>query len=633
MVKCGQHRKLFVKVVEGTSSAPSKRGVQFTLRIETLTFIQAGPASKLFQAKLFPILLIAAAGLIFTLPAIIYGIPFLSDDGVSHHALWYTQFSTQLWAGDLYPRWLMGMNEGLGSPVFYYYPPVPFFLTSLLKPFFSGDLHGWQQLGLSASLALIASGLCAYLWLKDLTNRNSALPAAVLYMATPYHLAADLYIRGSFAEYWAFVWMPLILFFTHKIVNANKLAVAGLAFSYALLLMTHLPTTLIFSPIPVCYALYISGSGQKVRVIGKVLTGLALGVGLSAVFLWPAMTTQQLVFLDRMTTGYFSYKNWLLFSNFSVWQEEKLPLLLLTLDLTAIACCAFVITRIHPHKPTRQLNIFWLVVALASIFMMTDLSRPLWLMFPVVQKIQFPWRFNAILSLATTALLAVSIHSFRKSRGGWMRAIRTAVILLIATWLPATGWAIWRAYPFHNPSQEEINYKNREIEQEREVPEYYPRWNTAMAEVDWEISSSEKNWDDSMDRKFESLLQRVGQSEGSLSRFNIVEGTGQVRIASWRPGYIDLRVDTSAGMKIDVSQFYFPYWTAHLPAESSNLTVQPSQPDGLINLSIPPGTHEVLLEMKRSKAEITGEIISLISLVITLSYIAVNRRTKRFAPR
>jgi hypothetical protein len=427
--------------------------------------------------------------------------------------------------------------------------------------------------------------------------------------------------------------MPFILFFTHKIVNANKLAVAGLAFSYALLLMTHLPTTLIFSPIPVCYALYISGSGQKLRVIGKVLTGLALGVGLSAVFLWPAMTTQQLVFLDRMTTGYFSYKNWLLFSNFSVWQEEKLPLLLLTLDLAAIACCAFLITRIHPHKSTRQLNIFWLVVALASIFMMTDLSRPIWLMFPVVQKIQFPWRFNAILSLATTALLAVSIHSFRKSRGGWMRVIRTGVVLLIATWLPATGWAIWRAYPFHNPSQGEINYKNREIEQEREVPEYYPRWNTAMAEMDWEISGSEKNWDDSMDRKFESLLQRVGQSEGSLSRFNIVEGTGQVRIASWRPGYIDLRVDTSAGMKIDVSQFYFPYWTAHLPAESSNLTVQPSQPDGLINLSIPPGTHEVLLEMKRSKAEITGEIISLISLVITLSYIAVNRRTKRFAPR
>src|SRR3979409_34623 len=120
------------------------------LRIEMLSLIKAGPASKVFELKLFPIVVIAGAGLIFTLPAIIYGIPFFSDDGVSHHALWYTQFSTQLWAGDLYPRWLMGMNEGLGSPVFYYYPPVAFFLTSLPKPIFPGDAYGWHQLGLSA---------------------------------------------------------------------------------------------------------------------------------------------------------------------------------------------------------------------------------------------------------------------------------------------------------------------------------------------------------------------------------------------------------------------------------------------------------------------------------------------------
>src|SRR5882724_12268628 len=129
-----------------------------------LSFIKAEAASKVVQSKLFPVLVIGTAGLVFTIPAIIYGIPFFSDDGVSHHAVWYIQFSTQLWAGDFYPRWLIGMNEGLGSPVFYYYPPAPFFLTSLLKPFFRGDLHGWHQLGLSASLALIGSGFCAFWW-------------------------------------------------------------------------------------------------------------------------------------------------------------------------------------------------------------------------------------------------------------------------------------------------------------------------------------------------------------------------------------------------------------------------------------------------------------------------------------
>ena len=154
-----------------------------------------------------------------------------------------------------------------------------------------------------------------------------------------------------------------------------------------------------------------------------------------------------------------------------------------------------------------------------------------------------------------------------------------------------------------------------------------------MAEMDWETSSNEKDWDESMNRKFESLLQRVGQSGGNLSKFNIVEGTGQVRINHWTPGRIDLDIETPAGMKINVSQFYYPNWTAHLLAESSSLTVQPSQPDGLISLSIPQGSHEVLLEVKRSKAETTGQIISLISLVNTLSYIAMNRRRNRLRNR
>ena len=147
-----------------------------------------------------------------------------------------------------------------------------------------------------------------------------------------------------------------------------------------------------------------------------------------------------------------------------------------------------------------------------------------------------------------------------------------------------------------------------------------------MAETDWETSKDEDEWDESMSRKFESLMERVGQSGGELSRFNIVEGTGQVRIAGWKPGRIQLHVETPANLKINVSQFYYPNWTAHLLDESANLSLQPSWPDGLISLSIPQGSHEVLLELKRSRAETIGQIISLISLVITLSYIAVNRR-------
>ena len=570
-----------------------------------------GKLASMTRRSLFPILVLILAGIILTAPVLIYGIPFFSDDAVTHHALWYVEFSQQLWAGDLYPRWLMGMNHGLGSPVFFYYPPVPFFVTSLLRPFFREDSHGWYQLGVSASAALIASGACAYAWLKQIAGRNSALAAAVLYMATPYHLASDLYVRGSLAEYWAFIWMPLILFFTHRTVQGHKLAAAACALSYALLIMTHLPTTLIFSPIPICYAFYMAGPGRRLKVTGWIIGAMTLGAGVSFVYLWPALTTQHFVFLERMSTGYFSYKNWLFFTNLSLWPVEKFLVLLVLADLAGIACCTFLITRRSGNTTTARLNAFWYAVASAAMLMMTRLSTPIWLGVPVLQKIQFPWRFNAIVSLATTALLAMAISSFKRRDSRSFKIVTVLALFFVFAWIPGTGWAILQAYPFHIVDQEDVNYKYREIAEQREAPEYYPRWNLIMAEMNWESSVNEDEWDGQLNSRFQSLLQRTGESKVA-----VIEGTGGVNVSSWKPGEIRLQTSTPAGMQIRVSQFYFPNWTAQLNSVPTNINIEPTKPDGLISLSIPSGEHEVLLRLQQGPAERVGEMISLISIAL-----------------
>ncbi len=171
--------------------------------------------------------LIIGAGLLLSLPLLVYGLPFHSSDGVQH-AIFYSHFSSQLWAGEFYPRWLMGMNGGLGAPSFFYYPPVPYYLTALLKPIFAQDIQGWHQLGVSSALAVAASGVCAYLWLKKIATQKAAFVAALIYMAMPYHLATEIYDRGAFAELWTFVWMPLILLFTEEISRRHRSAVIGL---------------------------------------------------------------------------------------------------------------------------------------------------------------------------------------------------------------------------------------------------------------------------------------------------------------------------------------------------------------------------------------------------------------------
>lgn len=572
-----------------------------------------------------PFILIVLVGFILTLPVLFYGAPFRGDDAVIH-ASWYIHFSEQFWSGDLYPRWLVGMNHELGSPVFFYYPPVPYFLTSLLRPFFANDPFGWYQLGVSASLATVFSGLFAYLWLKQLVNETSAVIAAILYMAGPYHLAADLYIRFSFAEYWAFVWLPLILYFTHRIVHGKRLAFIGFAIGYGLLIMTHLPTTLIFSLIPITYA-FVLKTDQRVRTLGRILVSMVAGIGLSAIYLYPAMSMQKYVFLDRMGTGYFSFENWLFFINFSLWTEDKSIILLLVLDLLGIAVCAFVISRTNTEKREGKLRLFWLFTAIGSALMMTELSKPIWLIFYPLQWIQFPFRFSVILTLAVTVLGAFALSNYQESRSSTNIFVKIFCFLLIVSWIPVFFWAVLTAFSVQDTERQTIIHK---VELSREAPEYRPRWNESMKKVDWEISKDIDNWDTHMEKEYGDLLQRVGETKAGVLNIKIVEGMGQVDVVSWKSREIILRAKADSEMKIHVSQFYFPNWTALIEVQQNDLTVEPSQPDGLLSLTIPNGDYDIKLTLTKSTEEITGQLISIISIVCLMIYVAAIGKAKMY---
>ncbi|WP_240036357.1 hypothetical protein [Aeromonas hydrophila] len=128
-----------------------------------------------------------------------------------HHLLSGHYFALQLWQGELYPRWLMAMNCGFGSPTFFFYPPLPYYVSALFAGPHPLAHQAIYTLLWSASLALLLSGLFTYLWLRRFSTSGRALATSLIYLALPYHLALDLYARFALAEFWAFVWVPLIL--------------------------------------------------------------------------------------------------------------------------------------------------------------------------------------------------------------------------------------------------------------------------------------------------------------------------------------------------------------------------------------------------------------------------------------
>ena len=92
---------------------------------------------------------VAAAGLALSFPVWFYGWAAAGD--VVFHASWYAHVSAQLAAGELYPRWLAGMNAGLGSPAFYHYPALPYHFASLSALFVPDGEYNLRALGAAAN--------------------------------------------------------------------------------------------------------------------------------------------------------------------------------------------------------------------------------------------------------------------------------------------------------------------------------------------------------------------------------------------------------------------------------------------------------------------------------------------------
>lgn len=534
------------------------------------------------------------------------------------HAMWYTNFARQFFAGELYPRWLSEMNGGLGSPVFFFYAPLPYYLTLLFTPFLPSGTYGLRHLGASVSLAVIASGFAAYFWLKLITNENSAAVASVLYMLMPYHLGIDLYGRVAFAELWAFVWMPLILRCVHLIGSGRvRFGVAALALSYAALIMTHLPTVLIFSPIPPLLALFATTKNegrqqQQQRATLFTVAGMSLGIGLAAVYLIPAMWTQDYVSLPEMQASRYG-ERWLQFPQLTL-RDMEAQLSWATLTTFALAACALALTRGNkPRDATlreshddarRREKIFWFAVAAASVLLMTPASNFVWQLFTPLQSIQFPWRFNATLCLAATALVAHALHTQGKPRGVFKVSALVVACLLVLSW---AAFTMWRAAPAMHMGRGALGDVARQrLRESRDAPEYRPAHAASTQEL-----------------AFAELMERICKTGDARARVCPVEGTGSFNVELWTPREIALTVETAQGVAFNVNQFYYPGWAAYVGGRAHPLT--PSQPDGLLYLALPPGTHALKLRLEKTKHESIGQLVSASSVVVLLVWLVAGQ--------
>jgi hypothetical protein len=529
-------------------------------------------SSSVGGGRYWNIAVVLAASVALAFPVLHYGMPDGHDS--YDHVSRYSSVSNQLRQGEIYPRWLAGMNSGLGSPALFVYAPLAYFVPGLLSPLLRLGFGKNEilELGISVWLALALSGLSARLWLRSVASSRAATLAAILYMLMPYHLTIDLYTRGAIAELWAFVWMPLTLYFAGQFIRGpSKFATVGLAVSYAALIFTHLLITFIFTPILLVVTFFLANPGNRLAATRNAVVSLMLGTGISAAYLVPALAHKKNVSSERDYLAQ-TYDRHFIFTGrvwtAHTWDDKFLrKTSWLTLSTAAVAAFAFFLS-LRPNRKSRP-EVFWAGIALASLIMMFPVSQLLWRVIPALPSIQFPWRFNTILALATAVLLASAVDSVRGSWSAWRGLLSAAISCVALLWMGVAAKDVL----FRSP------------------------WKPAMLRPfgdslipDWAI------WTDPQFLNPQGMARLNAQS-------TIREG--QISVDQWSPREIKFTSHNQNDNWLIAHRFYYPGWIATTEAGRA-LPVGPSPGTGLIQVKVPSGINKVRLMLPWGWSEKLG---------------------------
>ncbi|HEX6135414.1 MAG TPA: hypothetical protein VFZ24_15700 [Longimicrobiales bacterium] len=526
------------------------------------------------------ILILAAFAVLLCLPLLLTGIPRASDDGL-FHVLAFRHFAEQLFAGHAYPRWLPDMNAGYGSPLFFYYAPAAYYAAALLSPVTFWTSDPWLEIGFAAWAAIAISGIALYGWLRGATTRRAALAAAILYMVVPYHLAIDTYVRGAYAEVWAFAWLPLVPAAVRARVGIA--AVLAMAVAVALLLTTHPPTALLLAPFAAAYAAFESRRARSVKPLLGAVAGATLGSALAAAYLMPALLLRDAVFADVMQWGMLNFRRWFLFDAAPDPPFKRQLTLMLTTMAGTILVAELVVRRAARAAAVRR---FWVVAGAIAFVAMTAIALPLWEQLRVLQQVQFPWRLGSVLSLALAAAVAhaVAAHTGSAEVPALVRFVYAPGIALL--WLAFTAQMM--------------------------LPRQAPPWiqpmydRDALPAVEYRPADSEFLWRTRTDDG-RTLLP-------GAPRVTAVRGAGTASVLSWESRRIELRTSAGGPMTLELRQLHFTGWTAR-PLSGDTPIPTRASPLGLLWIDVPPGRHTLTLSLTRTAAERQGSLVSIIAFL------------------
>jgi len=525
------------------------------------------------------LVLIAAFALVAMLPMYFCGVTG-GNDQAQHYQFAWTVYES-LKSGEIYPSLAGGTNHGFGDVGLRFYPPLTYYILAAAY----GALGDWYYATMLAfTLVFFAGGVGIYLWASEELDRETSLIAAAIYTFAPYHLNL-IYTNGLMAEFFATAILPFCFLYLTRICRGGRwLDVVAFAVAFALLVLTHLPLTIIGAIAMAVYALVLIKKETWLAAIGKCFSAAALAAAMTA-FYWTRMLPE-LDWVKHSSQKYFettwSYAaNYLLIpSHFTRFGEDALNLWLADLMLFAtllIAIPSMVWLIVNKTSITRYVMAV-MIVAAFSVFMTTPLSSVIWDNFAGLQKVQFPWRWLSIVTAFTAVFAAVGIKKavdILRTNNSYAYAIGFGAVLVVFVFMAAF---IMKGSTYTPHAA--LNQQLASIPDSNGCECWWPVWAGSSA---------------------------FGQTE----RINVASRTAAVK--EWAVKHKTFEIGPGAPSSATIAVFYYPHWHASVNGGEIQVT---KTDDGRISLPVPAEASEVDLVFREPAHVKTANTLSILAWAV-----------------
>lgn len=526
--------------------------------------------------------------------------------------------NASLQAGNFPPRLAPNLGFGYGYPFFNFYPSFAYYVGEVFH------LLGFSFI-VSTKLMLATGFLLAaifmYIFTKEFFGKAAGVVAATVYTYSSYH-AIDVYVRGAYAEFFAFVFIPLIFFAAYKLsVNFKYRYIVLGALGTAGLILSHNLIALMSFPFLAIWLLYLLiSTKEKIRFMLYAFVLFFLGFGISAYFWLPSYLERDYTLINILTSELADYKLHFVCTR-QLWQSMwgyggsipscydgisfeigKIPLIL---SITAFMLAGYYFIKKKKQRIHVVPIFIFSVLLLLSAFLMIKYSAFVWAIIPPLWYVQFPWRFLLISSFVV-AFLSGSVVWFVTNKK--IQALCVGIIIVL---IVLSNISLFK--PQRQFNAEDEFYTNQEK----------IRWETSSLAYEYVPRGIKTK-----QSKIGTTLVDITKEEIASSPATVVSGDISVKTLRNLPQNKQFELQVITPGVFQINTFSFPGW--HVYVNGHEVQYTDSNKLKLIQVSMPTvGSNTVEAKFTDTPVRFIGNLVSVISIIILISWAFLARkRTK-----